>query len=113
MASALGKAGEDLAVSYLQSHHYRILERNVRTPFGEIDIVALTERVVVFVEVKARSSRAFGEPEEAISRKKLLHLRRSAAFLACQRFPDMNYRIDAISILGGKVIAHLQNIELS
>ena len=63
----LGKRGEELAAAFLESEGYTILDRNWRCPQGEIDLVALDGVDTVFVEVKTRSSVAFGHPLEAIT----------------------------------------------
>jgi putative endonuclease len=75
---ALGRHGEQLAVEYLESAGFRILERNWRCADGEIDIVAVERRVLVVCEVKTRSGRGYGSPLEAISRAKRKRLRRLA-----------------------------------
>ena len=77
---SLGEAGERAAVKYLRKKRYQVVETNVTTPVGEIDIVAVDGRVIVFVEVKTRRSTQKGEPWEAVDltkRKKLLHPCRS------------------------------------
>jgi putative endonuclease len=66
----LGKEGEDRAAQFLTKQGYRILERNYRTPGGEIDLIALHRGEVVFVEVKTRTSDAFGAPELAVTVQK-------------------------------------------
>ena len=63
---ALGIYGEKLALKYLKKQKYKILEKNFRCALGEIDIVAKDGGFLVFVEVKTRSSNAFGEPMEAV-----------------------------------------------
>lgn len=78
--SKLGKEGEAIAVSYLLKKHYRILERNFKARYGEIDIVALDGDTLVFVEVKTRSSRLYGTPEEAITPWKLRELAKTAQY---------------------------------
>lgn len=62
-----GKGGEDLAVSHLKRKGYKIIDRNFRTPRGEIDIVARHRDTLVFVEVKTRRSLKFGNPKGAIT----------------------------------------------
>lgn len=102
-AQRLGRWGEELAAGYLNQRGYRILERNARTPYGEIDLVACQDGAVpactVFVEVKTRRSGAFGLPEESLTAKKRAHLLAAAqAFL--QAHPDLSaaWRIDVIAI---------------
>jgi putative endonuclease len=75
---ALGAAGEDAAVRYLQAQGYRILERNFRCRFGEIDLIARDEGMLVFIEVKARRSHTFGPPALAVTAEKQRHLIKAA-----------------------------------
>jgi putative endonuclease len=63
----LGQEGEDRAARHLAKQGYKILERNYRTPSGEIDLIALHQGTVVFVEVKTRTSDAYGAPELAVT----------------------------------------------
>ena len=65
-----GKAGEDLAASFLEKQGLKIIDRNYRFERGEIDLIAEEGDELVFIEVKARSSRAFGTPEEAVTEEK-------------------------------------------
>jgi putative endonuclease len=65
-----GKAGEDLAAGYLEQQGLKIIERNYRFERGEIDLIAEEGDELVFVEVKARRSAAFGSPEEAVTEEK-------------------------------------------
>ena len=62
-----GDAGEKKARAYLKKHGYKILERNYKNPFGEVDIIAEKDGAVVFAEVKTRSSDLFGQPNEAVN----------------------------------------------
>ncbi len=75
---ALGKKGEQLAAEYLQRAGMRVIDRNWRCPDGELDIVAADGRVLVICEVKTRSDGRYGTPLEAVSRSKLVRLRRLA-----------------------------------
>ncbi|MCM8772312.1 MAG: YraN family protein [Candidatus Omnitrophica bacterium] len=72
----LGKIGEEKAINFLQKNGYKIIDRNFRTKFGEIDIIAKKNRKIVFIEVKTRSSDNFGLPEEAVNKKKLRKIER-------------------------------------
>lgn len=96
---ALGQWGEDTAVDYLINKGYRIIDRNVRTSYGEIDIIAQHGASLVFVEVKTRTTNNYGLPEESITRQKQEHIIASAqAYIqASERF-DLNWRIDVIAI---------------
>jgi putative endonuclease len=100
----LGRWGERLVETYLQEQGYSILERNARTPYGEIDLVTCTppgnfERLVVFVEVKTRRSPAFGKPEQSVNSRKQEHLRNAALHYLQQR-PELgdSWRIDVIAV---------------
>jgi len=75
----VGRFGEQLAVDHLIAAGLTIIERNWRCADGELDIVAVEESAIVFVEVKTRTSMAFGLPSEAVTREKLARLRRLAA----------------------------------
>ena len=70
----LGCWGEEQATQYLQQNGYEIIARNVRTPYGEIDVVARKDERMVFVEVKTRSTASFGFPEEAVTEEKIVHM---------------------------------------
>jgi putative endonuclease len=111
----LGRRGEQLAASYLEGHGYTIVDRNWRCPQGEIDLVARDGPELVFVEVKTRSSVAFGHPLEAITAVKLARLWRLAAAW-CEAHPGQHdaVRIDGIAVIaprGGPVeIEHLKRV---
>lgn len=97
-----GKYGEDLATKFLQKHGYKILERNFRIRGGELDIIAIDGQTLVYIEVKTRSSHAFGRPEESVNYWKLKFLQRAAKFYRAQRIykfklPDLE-RIDVVSV---------------
>ncbi len=111
----LGKWGETQAADYLARQGFTLVERNVRTPYGEIDLVVEKDSLVVFVEVKTRRGRTFGYPEESVNLRKQIHLKNSAAYYI-QSHPDRQcaWRIDVISIQapGGALpaqITHFQN----
>jgi putative endonuclease len=113
---SIGKWGEELAADFLTRRGYRVIERNERTPYGEIDLVARMDDVLVFVEVKTRTSTRFGLPEEAVTAQKQEHMR-SAAQDYLQRHPDMDgdWRCDVIAIRGmpGKEpveVVHFENV---
>ncbi len=94
-----GNYGEDLAVKYLKSLGYKILERNFRIRGGEIDIVARDMEVLVFVEVKARWSHEYGLPVESITPWKIKALLRTALFYIQKiKWKEGPYRIDLVSI---------------
>jgi len=70
----VGQQGEQRACEYLENQGYSILYRNFSTPYGEIDIIAQTEDILCFVEVKTRNSAAFGAPRLAVDKRKQQHL---------------------------------------
>lgn len=98
--SPLGRRGEDVAARHLQSLGFRIVERGYRRPSGEIDLVALDGRTIVFVEVKTRRSNRRGSPAEAVDRKKQVRLTRAAAaYLKRRRLLDQPARFDVVSVV--------------
>lgn len=83
---AAGRAAEEAAAAALARAGYRVLARNCRTPFGEIDIVAERRGALAFVEVKARRpGGCAGTPEEALTRRKIRRVARAAAHLAAAK----------------------------
>ena len=111
----LGRRGEDLAAQFLAVSGYTIIDRNWRCARGEIDLVARDGGETVFVEVKTRSSTAFGHPFEAITARKLARLRR-LAIAWCDAHPYRRgvIRIDAIAVIAPRdspaQIEHLQRV---
>lgn len=96
---ALGDKGENVAARYLRNQGYRIIERNVRSEAGEIDIVARDGRVLVFVEVKTR---AYDDPtpEDQVNAEKQRRLTRAAkAFLSRYGTPQPPSRFDVVAVL--------------
>lgn len=104
-----GRWGEGLACLYLRLKGYRILERNLRTPVGEIDIVARHKKTLCFIEVKSRRTRA--EALEALSvfqQKRIV--RAAGAFLSYNpRYCDHDIRFDFIGITSLGRPLHLKN----
>ncbi|MDR7483852.1 MAG: YraN family protein [Armatimonadota bacterium] len=95
----LGTAGEQAAAAWLQTHGYEILDRNARTRYGEIDLVARIGDVVVFLEVKSRTSARFGHPAEAIvARKQRRLLRLAEAYLHSRHLEGYAVRFDAVAV---------------
>lgn len=110
---SLGQWGEQRAAEHLLAKGYTILERNWRCEYGEIDLIARQEEVLVFVEVKARSSERYGHPEQAVTTSKQQHLYESS-LTYLQTHPELNgdWRIDVIAITrgpGGPLIEHFEN----
>lgn len=96
----LGDEGERAAARYLQQQGYRILKRQFRNRYGEIDIIALDDRQIVFVEVKTRRRTDTGQPFEAVDRHKQHRIARTAlAWLKDNRRLEQSCRFDVISIV--------------
>lgn len=96
----LGKKAEEIAVSYLRGQGYRIIERNFRCPFGEIDIIAEDAGVLVFVEVRSKRSSLGGLPQETVTWVKQQKLRRIAGYyLKIKKLGDKHCRFDVLGIL--------------
>ncbi|MFA6350465.1 MAG: YraN family protein [Candidatus Omnitrophota bacterium] len=96
----LGKAGEELAGEFLKKLGYRILFKNYRSPQGEIDIVARDKDTVCFIEVKTRTNKEFGFPQESVTRQKQKKLELLAtAFLKEKNLLDKRARFDVVSVL--------------
>jgi putative endonuclease len=96
----LGKKGEELAVSALESRGYAIIARRYRTRCGEIDIVADDRGTLVFVEVKARADAEFGTAAEAVTPWKQRRLVRMARdYLTRERIDDRPCRFDVVAIM--------------
>ncbi len=94
----IGKLGEDTAAAYLEARGYRIVARNVRTPHGEIDLIARAADHLAFVEVKTRTGNAFGHPEEAITARKWAHMLAAAEEWLYENGADEVWQIDVIAV---------------
>lgn len=101
---SIGQKAESKAADFLEDLGYRILERNFRSKFGEIDLVALDGETLVFVEVKARATRLFGLPEEAVDRRKIKHITLAGEYYVSlhPELPKLQ-RIDVVAIEGNEV----------
>ncbi len=96
----LGLSGERAAWVAYRRRGYRLLARNWRCPLGELDLVVATRGVVVFCEVKARTSTVLGGPYEAVSASKQRRVRSLAeAFIRSQGLGASSYRFDVASVL--------------
>jgi putative endonuclease len=93
------KDSEDLAAGFLRNRGYRILERNYRNCFGEIDIIARHKKFICFLEVKARRSDFYGTPQEAVSAAKQRRISRVAlGYLKSKGLLDQPARFDVVGI---------------
>ncbi len=111
----VGRWGEDAAAEYLAANGYTVLARNVHSAHGEIDIVASKDGLLVFVEVKTRSSHTFAYPEDSVTRRKQAYML-SAAEEYLQTHPESgeSWQFDVIAVEGtpgGKAqIEHFENV---
>ena len=107
---ALGRAGERCAEQFLIKKGYEILARNYRTPYGELDLIAKEANTIVFIEVKTRTSEAYGTGFEAIDAKKQQRILQAAQhYLFTNGLSGAPVRVDAIQILlNRKTITHLK-----
>jgi len=88
-----------MAAAFLKREGYRIIERNYRCRYGEIDIIAMDKKDVVFVEVKGRKSDTFGSPEEAIGPAKQKRISKAAVhYMQEEGLSDHNARFDVVAI---------------
>lgn len=95
----LGAIGEQLANSFLMKNGYQILETNWRYKRAEVDIIAKDREVLVFIEVKTRSTDAFGKPEEFITEQKERFMADAASMYMEKIGHDWAIRFDVISII--------------
>lgn len=96
----MGRWGEDIAAAYLQEKGFVILERDWHSGHRDIDIIAQKGEWIVFVEVKTRKNRDFGEPEEAVNYEKLRNLRYAINHYIKYRRIDNPCRLDVITVVG-------------
>ncbi|MBP3284053.1 MAG: YraN family protein [Clostridia bacterium] len=95
----LGNFGEDAAEKFLKRQGYKILERNYRCRFGEVDLVALEDGCLVFVEVKTRVSEKYGNPSNAVNGMKLQHMKKTAlSYINYRRMGDYPARFDIAEV---------------
>ena len=109
----LGREGELIAEKYLRKKGYKLVERNFRCPLGELDLIVLDRRVIVFVEVKTRSDDRFGVPLESVHRHKQQRMIKAALFfLSRHRLHHRDARFDVIGIsFAGRepMVRHIEN----
>ncbi|MEK7689110.1 MAG: YraN family protein [Deltaproteobacteria bacterium] len=96
---SVGKKGESLAAEFLRKNGYRIVENNFRNRYGEIDIVAIEGKTVVFIEVKTKTNSKFGPPKMAVNLRKQRQLSKAAlAYLTQKKLNNNPARFDVIGI---------------
>lgn len=106
-----GAYGENLAVKYFKKHKYTIIETNYTNPLGEIDIICFDkkEKIIVFVEVKYRTTTKFGYPREAVNQAKQRKIKMVATMYLKQnnKYND-KIRFDVVEILDEE-LTHIKN----
>ena len=108
---SVGRWGEQAAADFLCERGYALVARNVRTPYGEIDVIASKDGITVFVEVKARTGRSYGPPEVAVTPRKQAHMLACASHYAQENELD-HWQIDVIAVerqQGKVMITHFEN----
>lgn len=120
--STTGKIGEDVAVKFLEKNNYKILERNYRKPWGEIDIIVsdIKNNELVFVEVKTQNKKFEWRPEENVSFHKKRQLSRIVStYLMANKIPEnQDWRVDVVAIklnfeTKNAQVEHIKNIMLN
>lgn len=98
----VGKRGEEAALRYLKRKGYRILQRNYVCKMGEVDLIARENDTLVFIEVKTRTSNAFGPPQLAVNAAKQIQLSQAAlCFLKENHLENARARFDVVAVLLG------------
>ena len=107
---SVGKKGESLAAEFLRKNGYRIVETNFRNRYGEIDIIAVEGKTIVFIEVKTKTNNKFGPPKMAVNLRKQKQLSKTAlAYLTQKKLNNNPARFDVIGI---SIIEDKTEIEL-
>lgn len=107
----LGKEGEQLAVEYLQTKKYQILERNWRFQKAEVDIIAQKDSILAVVEVKTRSTKEFGDPQDFVKPKKIKLLVRAIDEYVVKNELDVEVRFDIIAIVKNDKQWEIEHLE--
>ncbi|RCW41152.1 MULTISPECIES: YraN family protein [unclassified Halanaerobium] len=94
----IGRLGEDIAVQYLIKNNFKIIERNYKNKFGEIDIIALENNVIRFIEVKTRSSNYKSSLEEILHYNQIKRLKNSALYFISNYHDNQSFSFDLILI---------------
>ena len=108
----LGKKGEQLAVDFLLKDGYEVMERNYRFDKAEVDIIALKDDILAIVEVKTRSTKDFGNPQDFVKPKQIKNLVKAVDEYVNEKDLELEVRFDIIAIVKvkkGFEIEHLEN----
>lgn len=105
-----GEKYEEQAALFLEAAGFEILDRNWSCPMGELDIIARKDGTVAFVEVRARSSAAYGLPAETVNRSKRAKIIKSAmAYIKARGLEADTFRFDFIGIVPGQAPEHIED----
>lgn len=108
----IGDRGEEIALRYLLRKGYSLVERNYRTRYGELDLILRHENTLVFVEVKLRRGKTFGDPLEAVTERKQATIRAIAEQYLAEKEPEFEEaRFDVVGILAGRGSHGIEHIE--
>lgn len=109
----LGQWGEEVAADYLRRKGYAVVERDWRSGHHDIDIIAMDNDTMVFVEVKTRHNRMFAEPETAVNYQKIRNLQQAANHYVKYRHTNAPIRFDIVTVVGSQdetpEIEHIQD----
>ncbi len=105
-----GKEGEEIAQRYFASKGYKILAQNYRTRFGEIDLICEKGQTLIFIEVRRKTGKEFGEPIESVDRRKVEKIKRVAEqFLLERGIYDKEIRFDLFCLKEGERFELIEN----
>ena len=108
----LGKQGERIAELFLKKKGFKLVERNYRCAAGELDLIMLDQRVIVFVEVKTRTGIGYGTPLEAVEvRKQQKMIRAAQFFVNAKKLNQREARFDVVGISWRGAQPHVEHIE--
>jgi putative endonuclease len=108
----LGKKGEQLAVDFLLKDNYKIVERNYRFDKAEVDIIASKDNILAIIEVKTRSTKDFGDPQDFVKPKQIKNLVKAVNEYVIENNLQSEVRFDIIAVVkekSGFSIEHLEN----
>ncbi len=113
----IGKTGEDIAQGYLEKKGHKIVGRNHKNKYGEIDLITKDKDTLVFVEVRTRAGERFGTPEDSLNSKKKKKLFKNAGIYALSNNYSGDYRIDFVGVVLNRKgeaerISHYKNISV-
>lgn len=114
----IGQLGERLAIKFLKEKGYKILDKNIHFREGEIDILAKIGKKTIFFEVKTRTSKIFGYPEEALNKKKIAKISKTIDNYLINHPKIKDWQADCLSInlnFSHKLakICHIKNLDFS